>query len=154
MGSEEKARRILALGCAHALNNREGDFSDAVLDITGGRGVDVIYDPVGRAVWEASVKSLKTRGTLINFGTISGPIPPIDPHLLMESGSIFVTKTALRDFTRTRDEMLELCEALFHVVRAGGVKATVDQTYALKDAARAHADLEAGKTTGSTVLLP
>ena len=154
VGSEEKARRILALGCDHALNNREGDFSGAVLEITGGAGVDVIYDPVGRAVWEASVKSLKTRGTLINFGNISGPIPPIDPHLLMESGSVFVTKTALRDFTRTRDEMLELCGALFYVVRAGGVKATVDQTYALKDAARAHADLEAGKTTGSTVLLP
>ena len=154
VGSEEKARRILALGCDHALNNRKGDFSGAVLEITGGAGVDVIYDPVGRAVWEASVKSLKTRGALINFGNISGPIPPIDPHLLMESGSIFVTKTALRDFTRTRDEMLELCGALFDVVRAGGVKATVDQTYALKDAARAHADLEAGKTTGSTVLLP
>ena len=115
VGSEEKARRILALGCDHALDNREGDFSDAVLDITGGRGVDVIYDPVGRAVWEASVKSLKTRGTLINFGTISGPIPPIDPNLLMESGSIFVAKTALRDFTRTREEMLELCDALFMV---------------------------------------
>ena len=154
VGSDEKARRILALGCDHALNNREGDFSGAVLDITQGRGVDVIYDPVGRAVWEASVKSLRTRGALINFGDISGPIPPIDPHLLMESGSIFVTKTALRDFTRTRDEMLELCEALFHVVRAGGVKVTVDQTYALKDAALAHADLEAGRTTGSTVLLP
>lgn len=154
VGSEEKAGRILALGCDHALNNRQGDFSGAVLEITDGEGVDVIYDPVGRAVWEASVKSLKTRGTLINFGEISGPIPPIDPHFLMESGSIFVTKTALRDFTRTRDEMLELSGALFDMVRAGGVKVTVDQTYALKDAARAHADLEAGKTTGSTVLLP
>lgn len=154
VGSDAKAERALAMGCDHALNYSEGDWAAEVDKITGGEGVHVVYDPVGKAVFESNVKSLRRRGTLVNFGNISGPMPPIDPHLLMESGSIFITKTALRDHTQPRADMLDLCDALFDVVRSGAVKIPIDQTYALKDTAQAHADLEGRKTTGSSVLLP
>lgn len=154
VGSQAKAERALSMGCDHVLNYSEGNWADDVDTITHGEGVHVVFDPVGQAVFEGSVKSVRRRGTLVNFGDISGPMPPIDSHMLMESGSIFVTKTALRDHTQPREEMLDLCQTLFEVVRSGAVNVSVDQTYALKDAAQAHADLEGRKTTGSSVLLP
>ena len=152
--SEEKAALARAHGADHIIFYNREDVARRVREITGGEGVAVVYDGVGKDTFMGSLDSLRTRGMMVSFGNASGPVPPFDPLLLSQKGSIFITRPTLMHHTAKREELEELGGELFAMVTAGKVKIEVNQTYALKDAAQAHIDLEARKTTGSTVLLP
>lgn len=153
-GGRDKVERALALGCHHAIDYRARDFVQEVRALTGSRGVDVVYDAVGKDTFMGSLDCLRPRGLMVTYGNASGRPPPLDPLLLSEKGSLFLTRPVLAHYTARREELLRAAKALFHVARIGVVKADVGQTYALKDAAQAHRDLEARKTVGSTLLLP
>ena len=154
VGSDEKGDLARAHGAHHIVNYRTENFVERVKDITGGAGVPVVYDSVGKDTLPDSMKCLQRRGMLITFGNASGAPAPVDPVQLSAHGSIFLTRPMLFDYTATRPELLETANDLFDVVASGKVKIEVNQTYALKDAAQAHIDLAGRKTTGSTVLLP
>lgn len=153
VGSKEKAALAAAHGCDHVILYRDEDFVARVRDITKGALCDVVFDGVARAVFPASLDCLKPRGALVNFGNASGPLPPIDPMLLHDKGSLWVTKTNLFHYNPTRGDLLESAGDLFEAVR-NGVKPRIGQRYALKDAAEAHRALESRATTGSSVLIP
>lgn len=153
-GSPEKAELAKAHGCHHPILYRETDFVAAVREITNGRGVDAVYDSVGKDTFLKSLDCLRPMGTLVSFGQSSGAIEPFNPALLAAKGSLFLTRPSLMDYTAQREDLLAHARDLFEVVGAGGVRVEVRQTYPLADAAQAHRDLEARKTTGSTVLLP
>ncbi len=125
-----------------------------VREITGGEGVAVVYDGVGKDTFMGSLDSLRVRGTMVSFGNASGSVAPFDPLLLTQKGSLFFTRPTIVHYTAKRDELVELGNELFAVVTSGKVKIEVNQTYPLADVATAHRDLEARQTTGSTVLLP
>lgn len=129
-------------------------FGGKIRELTGGKGAAVVYDGVGKNTFDASLASLAVRGTLALFGASSGPVPPMDPQRLNHSGSVYLTRPSLVHFTRTGDEFRWRAEELFNVIQSGTVEVTVGGRYPLADAARAHTDLEARKTTGSIVLLP
>lgn len=154
VGSAAKAELARAHGCHHVINYAEEDFAAKVRELTGGRGVEVVYDGIGKDTFEKSLDCLKLRGFMVTFGNASGPVPPMPPALLGQKGGLFLTRPSLAHYTATRDELLETAADLFSVVRDGRVKINVHQTFALKDAAEAHRALEGRKTTGSTVLLP
>jgi NADPH2:quinone reductase len=154
VGSESKAALARAHGCDHVVFYRTEDVAARVRELTGGRGVPVVYDSVGRDTFAASLASLDRRGLLCTFGQSSGPIPPFDPRVLAQRGSLFLTRPSLGDYVATREELLSTVGALFEVIASGALRVRVDQTYPLRDAERAHRDLEARKTTGSTLLLP
>jgi NADPH2:quinone reductase len=154
VGSQAKAELAKAHGCHHTILYNREDVAQRVNDITDGSGVPVVYDGVGAATWEASLSSLARRGMLVSFGNASGAVTEFNPGELAKRGSLFLTRPTLMDYTVTRKELTESANALFEKVLDGDVKIEVNQTYALKDAAQAHKDLEARKTTGSTVLLP
>ena len=154
VGSAEKAEKARAAGCDHVIQYRSEDFAAAVKRLTGGRGVDVVYDAVGKDTFMGSLDCLRPLGMLVSYGNASGKPPPLDPLVLSEKGSLFLTRPTLGHYTARREDLLLSAKALFHVVRQGIVKTDVGQTYALKDTAQAHHDLEARKTTGSTLLLP
>ncbi len=141
-------------GCAHVIDYRKEDVAKRVREITGGKGVPVVYDGVGKDTFQGSLDSLSPRGMLVSFGNASGPVPAFEPGILAAKGSLFLTRPSLIHYTATRAELLESANALFDVVGKGAVKIEVRQTYPLNEAARAHRDLEARRTTGSTVLLP
>jgi len=153
-GSREKVELALALGCHHAIDYRSEDFVARVKELTGGRGVDVVYDSVGRDTFMKSLDCIRPLGMMVSFGNASGPPPALDPLVLSQKGSLFLTRPTLATYTAHRAALLRAAKALFHVVRHGIVKVDVSRTYALQDAAQAHRDLEARKTTGSTLLLP
>lgn len=153
-GSPDKVARALASGCHHAIDYRSDDFVAAVKRLTEGRGVDVVYDAVGRDTFLPSLDCLRPLGMMVSFGNASGKAPAIEPLVLTAKGSLFLTRPSLKDYVARREELLNAAKALFHVIRTGVVKADVGQTYALKDAAQAHRDLEARKTVGTTLLLP
>ncbi len=154
VGSEEKAALARAHGCDHTiLYNREG-VSERVRELTGGDGVPVVYDSVGKDTFEGSLDSLAPLGMLVSFGNASGPVPPFEPGILAAKGSLFFTRPTLMTYTAKREDLVAAAEELFAVVASGAVKIEVNQTYPLAEAAQAHRDLEARKTTGSTVLLP
>src|SRR4029077_1525478 len=119
-----------------------------------GKGVPVVYDSVGKDTFQGSLDSLAPRGMLVSFGNASGPVPAFEPAILAAKGSLFLTRPSLIHYTTTRADLLESANALFDVVTKGAVKIEVNQTHPLKDATQAHRDLEARKTTGSTILLP
>jgi NADPH:quinone reductase len=154
VGSDEKGELARAHGAHHIVNYRTENFVERVREITDGAGVPVVYDSVGKDTLPDSMKCLQRRGMLATFGNASGAPAPVDPVALSAHGSIFLTRPMLFDYTATRPELLETANDLFDVVSSGAVKIEVNQTYALKDAAQAHIDLVARKTTGSTVLLP
>ena len=154
VGSDEKGELARAHGAHHIVNYRTENFVERVREITDGAGVPVVYDSVGKETLPDSMKCLQRRGMLATFGNASGAPAPVDPVALSAHGSIFLTRPMLFDYTATRPELLETANDLFDVVSSGAVKIEVNQTYALKDAAQAHIDLVARKTTGSTVLLP
>ena len=154
VGSAEKADRAKAHGCHHTIIYSKENFAERVRDITGGKGVDVVYDGVGKATFEGSLECLARRGTLILFGNASGMVPPVDPMTLGHKGALYLTRPTLAHYTATREELVETASDLFAVVGSGAVKIEARQTYALKDAKEAHRDLEARKTAGSTVMLP
>ena len=153
-GSPEKLALAKANGCAHVIDYGKEDVAKRVRELTGGKGVPVVYDGVGKDTFQASLDSLAMRGMFVSFGNASGPVPAFEPIILSAKGSLFFTRPTLFHYTATREELVESAKALFDVVGKGAVKIAVNQTYPLKDAAQAHRDLQARKTTGSTVLLP
>ena len=154
VGSAEKAALAKAHGCHHTVNYSQENFVERVQEITDGKGVPVVYDSVGKDTWDGSLDCLARRGTLVSFGNASGAVPPFAPGTLSAKGSLYLTRPTLMDYTATREELEATAGDLFDVVQSGVVKIEVRQTYPLAEAAKAHADLEGRKTTGSTVLLP
>lgn len=153
-GSEEKAALAKAHGCEEIILYRTEDIVSRVKDLTGGKGVNVAYDSVGKDTFNASLDSLKPLGMLVSFGNASGPPPPFDPLLLGTKGSLFLTRPSLFHYAADRADLEALAKALFDVVSSGAVKIEIKQTYPLADVAKAHEDLAARRTTGSTILLP
>jgi len=153
-GSNEKCALALAHGAAHAINYRVDDFVARVKDITGGQGVKVVYDSVGKDTFAGSLDCLRPFGLMASFGNASGVVPPFAPGLLGPKGSLYLTRATLFTHIATRESTQAMADELFAVVQSGDVKIRIDQRYALKDVAQAHRDLEARKTTGCSVLLP
>ena len=154
-GGDEKCALALENGAAHAINyRRDADFAAKVREITGGRGVKVVYDSVGADTWEGSLNSLAPFGLLASFGGASGPVPPFNVGTLAAKGSIYVTRPTLFTHIATREATQAMGDDLFEVVSSGQVKIRIDKRYALGDAEQAHRDLEARLLTGSAVLLP
>lgn len=154
VGSDEKADLARAHGCHHPVNYTREDFVARVKEITGGRGVDVVYDSVGADTFLKSMDCLRRLGMLVSFGQSSGKVAPLDTGLLASKGGLFLTRPTLFQYIATREELEETAADLFAVVKDGTVKVEVRQTFRLRDAAEAHRALEARRTTGSTVLLP
>lgn len=153
-GSDEKCALALQNGAAHAINYRREDFVARVKDITGGRGVKVVYDSVGKDTFEKSLDVLQPFGLLANFGNASGKAPLVDLGVLAAKGSLYVTRPTLFTHIATREATQTMADDLFAVVSSGAVKIPVERRYALADAAQAHRDLEARLTTGCSILLP
>ena len=154
VSTEAKAELARQHGCEHVILYSHEDVAARVRDITGGEGVVVVYDGVGKDTFAASLDSLRMRGMMVSFGNASGAVPPFNPLLLTQKGSLFLTRPMLAHYTANRDELLALGQELFAVVESGKVRININQTFALADAADAHRALEARQTTGSTVLLP
>jgi NADPH2:quinone reductase len=151
VSTEAKADVARAHGCDHVINSRGEDIAKRVRELTNGVGATVVYDSIGKDTFAASLDSLKRRGLLVCVGTASGPIPPIDAMQLALKGSVFVTRPALADYIADPAEKGELAGELFSHVAAGRIKIEINQRYELKDAAQAHRDLEARRTTGSSI---
>ena len=154
VGSEEKAELARDHGCDHPITYRSEDFVARVRELTGGAGVPVVYDSVGKDTFEGSLDCLAPFGMMVSFGNASGPVPPFDAGILSAKGSLYLTRPTLMTYTAKRDDLVAGACELFEVVRSGALRIEVRQTYPLADTARAHRDLEARKTVGSTVLLP
>jgi NADPH2:quinone reductase len=152
VGSEEKAAMAKARGCTHVINYRTENFVERVKQITGGKGVDVVYDSVGKDTFPASLDCLKPLGLWVSFGNASGPVPPMEIAILAQKGSLFATRPLLNNYIATRQRLLASAHDLFDVIDKGHVKIEINQTYPIAEAAQAHRDLEARKTTGSTVI--
>jgi NADPH2:quinone reductase len=153
-GSDEKVELALAHGCDHVINYRREDFAMRVKEITNGRGVDVVYDGVGKATFEQSLDCLRPRGLMASFGNASGVVSIPDITVLSRKGSLYVTRPTTAHYLNNRQALLEGSEALFTAVKRGAVKVEISKTFALSEAADAHRALEGRKTTGSVVLLP
>ena len=153
-GGATKCALAREYGCDEVIDYTTADFVTAVKNITDGRGVDVVYDSVGKTTLPGSLDCLRRRGMLVSFGNASGKPAPVDPLTLSAKGSLFLTRPTLADYTATREELLAAAGALFEALRAGVFKADVRQRYALRDVAQAHADLEARRTSGTTLLMP
>ena len=153
-GSNEKCALALAHGAAHAINYRVDDFVARVKDITGGQGVKVVYDSVGKDTFAGSLDCLRPFGLMASFGNASGVVPPVAIGMLGPKGSLYLTRATLFTHIATRESTQAMADELFAVVQSGQVKIRIDQRYALKDVAQAHRDLEARQTTGCSVLLP
>jgi NADPH2:quinone reductase len=153
-GSAAKCALALEHGAAHAIDYSKEDFVARVKDITGGKGVKVVYDSVGKDTWDGSLNCLRPFGLMASFGNASGPVPPFAPGMLGPKGSLYVTRQTLFTHIATREATQEMADDLFAVVLSGAVKIRIDQRYPLEQVAQAHRDLEARKTTGSTVLMP
>lgn len=152
VSTDEKAALAKANGCDHPIVYTREDFQTRVLEISGGRKLPVVYDSVGRDTFMKSLDCLAPLGTMVLFGQASGPVPPLDLAVLAQKGSLFVTRPTLFTYTAQRSDLLATAQDLFDVVASGAVKIAVNQTYALSEAAKAHEDLAARRTTGSTVL--
>jgi NADPH2:quinone reductase len=154
VGSDEKAALAKAHGCDHPVIYTRESFVDKVKEVTGGKGVPVVYDSVGKDTWEGSLDCLAVRGMMVSFGNASGPVAPFSILALSQKGSLFLTRPTLAHYITTRADYEETANDLFGVVKSGAVKIEVNQRYDLKDVAQAHRDLESRKTTGSTILIP
>ncbi|HEX2448266.1 MAG TPA: quinone oxidoreductase [Methyloceanibacter sp.] len=154
VGSAGKALIARAHGCDYVINIREEDLVAKVKEYTKGKGVDVVYDSIGKDTFPASLDCLKPLGLWVSYGQSSGPVPEFKITLLSQKGSLFATRPALPHYTATRKDLVATANELFEVIAEGKVKIAINQTYPLAEAARAHRDLEARLTTGSTVLLP
>ena len=154
VGSAEKAKLALEHGATHVINYREEDFVVRVKELTKGKGVDVVYDSVGKDTFPGSLDCLRPLGLWVSFGQASGPVPEFKITLLSQKGSLFATRPSLGNYIATREDLVASANGLFEVVESGKVKIAVKQTYPLSEAARAHRELEARATTGSTLLIP
>ncbi|MCY4077390.1 MAG: quinone oxidoreductase [Acidobacteria bacterium] len=154
VGTRAKAELARAHGCDHPIVYTEESFVDRVRELTGGAGVPVVYDSVGKDTFEDSLRCLRPRGLMVSFGNASGAVEPFRPAVLAAKGSLYLTRPTLATYTATREDLVATTSEVFDVVGQGVVKIEINQTYPLRDAAQAHRDLEARRTTGSTVLLP
>lgn len=154
VSSDAKAALAKAHGCDHAINYTRENFTERVKEITGGAGVPVVYDSIGKDTFMASLDCLRPLGMMVSFGNASGPVPPFDLGELAKRGSLFLTRPSLFAYVAKRSDLTQSAGELFDMVLTGRVKIEVNQTYALKDAAQAQTDLALRKTTGSTLLLP
>ncbi|MCX9154920.1 quinone oxidoreductase [Niveibacterium sp. 24ML] len=154
VGSDEKAALAAAHGCDHPIVYTRENFAERVRALTGGRGVAVVYDSIGKDTFMDSLASLQPLGMMVSYGNATGPVPPFDLSVLAKLGSLFLTRPSLFAYTAKRSDLLAMSSELFEVVQNGAVKIEVRQRYALADAAQAHRDLEARRTTGSTILVP
>jgi NADPH2:quinone reductase len=154
VGSDDKAALAKQAGCKHVVVTSRESVSQRVKDITKGKGVPVVYDGIGKDTFMDSLDCLAPLGLMVSYGNASGPVPPFNPGLLQQKGSLFLTRPTLMSYVSKREDLVSAARELFAVVKKKAVKIRVNQTYALKDAAQAHRDLEARKTTGSTVLVP
>jgi NADPH2:quinone reductase len=154
VSTEEKAELAKSQGCTHVVTAGSDDIAAEVRSLTGGEGVAAVYDSIGRDTFFASLDCLRPHGVMVTFGNASGPVEPFAPAELAKRHSLYVTRPILFDFVDTREKLMAGCKELFDVISKGVVGINVNQRYALKDAAQAHIDLEARKTTGSTVLIP
>jgi len=153
-GSQEKCALALAHGAEHAINYRTENFVERVKAITGGAGVKVVYDSVGKDTFEGSLEVLRPFGLLASFGNASGAVPAFAPGILGAKGSLYLTRATLFTHIATREATQAMADDLFAVVGSGAVKIRIDQRYPLAEVARAHRDLEARQTTGCSILLP
>ena len=154
VSTDEKAEMALGQGCAHIIRADSPDIAAEVRALTDGAGVAAVYDSIGRDTFFSSLDSLRPHGVMVTFGNASGPVDAFAPAELAKRHSLYVTRPILFDFIDTRERLLQACAELFAVIASGAVKISVNQKYALRDAAQAHIDLEARKTTGSTILTP
>lgn len=153
VSTEEKAAVARAHGCTHTINYSHEDVAKRVRELTGGTGVDVVFDSVGKTTFMASLDSLRRRGLMVSVGTASGPIDGFNPNLLAMKGSLYLTRPALADYIADPAEKAELAAEIFGHVAAGRISIEINQRYALGDAVQAHRDLEARKTTGSSIFV-
>jgi len=154
VSSAEKAKLAKEAGCTHVINYKTEDFAKRTREITGGQGVDVVYDGVGKDTYPGSLDCLKPLGLWVSFGNASGPVTNFELLSLSAKGSLYATRPTLNTYVAKREDLLANANDLFDVVSKGIVKISANHTYPLKDAAQAHRDLEGRKTTGSIVLLP
>ncbi|MGZ3237626.1 MAG: quinone oxidoreductase family protein [Burkholderiaceae bacterium] len=154
VGSDEKAALAKAHGCAHTINYNKEDFVARVKEITGGKGVSVVYDSIGKDTFIGSLNCLAPLGMMVSFGSASGPVPPFGLNELASRGSLFITRPSLFSYITQRPDLEVMTSDLFGMVESGKIKININQRYALKDVAQAHRDLESRKTTGSTILIP
>ena len=154
VGTEEKAKLALANGCDHVILYKQEDFAERVKQISRGELCDVVYDGVGKDTFAGSLKSLRRLGLFVSFGNASGPVPPFSIAELNNHGSLFATRPKLNDYVGTRKELIEGADALFAAVLSGTLHVPINHAYALRDAQKAHRDLESRVTTGSGILKP
>jgi NADPH2:quinone reductase len=154
VGSKEKAALAQANGCQHTILYREEDFVARVKEITGGGMCDVVYDGVGKTTFPGSLDCLHPLGLFVSFGAASGPIDNFNINLLQTKGSLFATRPTLNHYAAKREDLLKLAAETFEAILSGKVKIPINQKYALKDAQKAHRDLESRATTGASILLP
>ncbi len=154
VGSEEKAALAKKAGCRHVIVLANENFTQRVRAITKGAGVPVVYDGIGRDTFEGSLDCLRPLGLMVSYGNASGPVPPFNPALLSQKGSLFLTRPTLMSYVAKREDLVKAARELFAVVKSGAVKIRINQTYPLQEAARAHRDLEGRRTSGSSVLIP
>jgi NADPH2:quinone reductase len=152
--SAEKLEKAKVNGCTHPVNYRQTDFEARVKELTDGAGVDVVYDSVGADTFEKTLNCLRPRGTMVSFGEASGPVDPVAISTLGAKGSLYLTRPSIAHYTAQRSEYEAAAENLFQAIREGVVRAPEITTYALGDAAQAHTDMEARRTTGSVILIP
>jgi len=154
VSSDAKAELARQHGCAHTIVYTRENFVDRVKEITGGKGVPVVYDSVGKDTFPGSLDCLSPRGTFVSFGSSSGAVPPFNIMLLSQKGSLYATRPTLFTYASSHDKLNAMASELFELVKAGKIKPDARQTFALKDAADAHRSLESRRTTGATLLLP
>jgi NADPH2:quinone reductase len=152
--SPEKVALARANGCAHVIDTREPGWEKQVRELTGGKGVPVVYDSIGKVTFMAGLDCLQPRGIMVTYGNASGPVDPFSPAILAGKGSLFVTRPVLAHYTSTPAELQATADDLFAVIGSGAVKVAINQRFALKDAAQAHDALTGKRTTGATILIP
>lgn len=154
VGSDDKAELARSHGCAHVLNTRKDAWVKRVREITGGQGVPVVYDSIGKDTWSGSLDCLAVRGMMVSFGNASGAVPAFEPGILSAKGSLYLTRPTLFHYTRTQEELQQTADDLFAVIASGAVKISINQRFNLADARSAHEALHSRATTGATVLIP
>ncbi|MEK0429096.1 MAG: hypothetical protein RL001_1623 [Pseudomonadota bacterium] len=154
VGSDEKGQLAKAHGCTHVINYNKENFVERVKELTGGKGVPVVYDSIGKDTFLGSLDCLAPLGMMVSYGSASGPVPPFSLNELASRGSLFITRPTLFSYAAQRQDLEAMAADVFRMVESGKVKIEINQRYALKDVQQAHRDLESRKTTGSTILLP
>ena len=154
VGSDEKAALAKANGCTHVINYNTENFVDRVREITEGKGVPVVYDSIGKDTFKSSLDCISPLGMLVSFGSASGPVPEFSLNELASRGSLFITRPSLMTYTAKRSDLEQMAAQLFSMIESGKIKVDIRQKYPLSAVAQAHRDLEARKTTGSSILIP